>query len=158
VFILFSRLFNVLTGLGAQLIVIASGEFPQYSIQATTDIFFLMLCLTIFVILLGKRFSVQWRVIFSGALAGAAYVTRYNGLFLLPPFLIGILVLDLFEQRLGKRIILCALFLGFFALTAAPWLVVNWSHRGSPFYNTNYLNIATEFYPELAGGKVNQDG
>src|SRR5205085_1682684 len=27
-----------------------------------------------------------------------------------------------------------------------------------PFYNTNYLNIATEFYPELVAGKTNQDG
>src|SRR5215510_9724500 len=33
IFILFSRLFNPLAGVGAQLIAVASGEFPQYSIQ-----------------------------------------------------------------------------------------------------------------------------
>lgn len=45
-----------------------------------------------------------------------------------------------------------------FFLVSLPWLIANGRHHGSPLYNTNYLNLATEFYPELVKGKINQDG
>ncbi len=158
IFVLFSRVFNPWVGLGAQAVAVVSGEFPQYSIQATTDVFFLLICLATLVVFLGERLPVRWRVILAAGLAGAAYVVRYNGLFLLVTCLIGILLLNLFEQRLRERLIACACFIAMFLAAASPWLYANWKHRGSPFYNANYLNIATEFYPELVGGEVNQDG
>src|SRR5262245_35846400 len=128
IFILFSRLFNPLAGVGAQLIAVASGEFPQYSIQAATDVFFLLLCLAAMTVFLGEKFTVRWRATVSGVLAGAAYLTRYNGLFLVATFLIGILVFDHYRQRLGERIVTGGLFLAFFLLAASPWLILNWSH------------------------------
>jgi len=157
VFVLFARLFGFWVGLGAQLIAIVSGEFPQFSINAATDVFFLALCLAVLVVFTGERLSVGWRVVLSAALTGAAYVTRYNGLFLLAACLIGILLLNQFEQQWRQRAKLAALFLVVFFVAASPWLVANYKHRGSPFYNTNYLNMATEFYPELVAGEVNQD-
>jgi hypothetical protein len=158
IFVLFSRLFNPWAGLGAQAIAAVSGEFPQYSIQAATDVFFLLICLATLVVFLGERLPARWRVALAGALAGAAYVVRYNGLFLLAACLIGILLLNLFEQRWRERLMACAIFIAAFLAVASPWLIANWKHRGSPLYNANYLNIATEFYPELADGEVNQDG
>ena len=41
VFVLFARLVEFWVGLGAQLIAITSREFPQFSINAATDVFFL---------------------------------------------------------------------------------------------------------------------
>jgi Dolichyl-phosphate-mannose-protein mannosyltransferase len=158
IFLLFSRVFDFWVGLGAQAVAVVSGEFPQFSIQAATDVFFLLLCLAIPAVLLSERLPVRGRVMAAGALAGAAYVVRYNGLFLLVVCLTGILVLNLFEQPLRRRLPACAMFLAMFLLVASPWLYANAKHRGSPFYNANYLNLATEFYPELAGGEVNQDG
>lgn len=157
VFVLFARLFGFWVGVGAQLVAIVSGEFPQFSINAATDVFFLVLCLAVLVVFINERLNVGWRVILSAALTGAAYVTRYNGLFLLAACLLGILLLNQFEQTWPQRSKLTALFLAVFFVTASPWLIANYKHRGSPFYNTNYLNMATEFYPELVAGEVNQD-
>ena len=158
VFVLFARLFGFWVGLGAQLIAIASGQFPQFSINAATDVFFLAICLAVLVVFTAGQLSLRWRVVLAGALTGAAYVVRYNGLFLVAACLFAIVLLNLFEQPLRPRLKWAALFIAVFFLTASPWLIANYKHRGSPFYNTNFLNLATEFYPELVAGKTNQDG
>ncbi|MFN0088053.1 MAG: glycosyltransferase family 39 protein [Blastocatellia bacterium] len=157
IFTLFARIFGARVGAGAQIIAVSSGELPQFSIQAGTDLFFLLLVLIVLALFLGQRWPAHWRIAAAGALTGAAYLTRYNGLFLLAACMFGILFLDLFERSPRRRMIACASFLAFFLLAASPWLYANWRHHGSPLYNTNYLNMATEFYPELVGGKVNQD-
>ena len=157
VFVLFARLFGFWVGLSAQLIAVVSGEFPQFSINAATDVFFLFVCLAVLVTFTTERLSARWRTLLTGALTGAAYVVRYNGLFLLAACLLGIVMLNLFEQSWRERIKSAALFFVMFLVAASPWLAANYKHRGSPLYNTNYLNIATEFYPELVTGETNQD-
>jgi 4-amino-4-deoxy-L-arabinose transferase-like glycosyltransferase len=158
VFVLFARLWGYWVGVGAQLLVAVSGEFPQFSISATTDVFFLLLCLATLVAFTSRRLTVQWRVGLAAALASLSYLTRYNGLFLVAACLVGLLFFNLFELSWRARLRQAALFTGVFVLVALPWLYYNAKHHGSPLYNTNYLNIATEFYPELVKGKVNQDG
>jgi hypothetical protein len=157
VFVLFARLFGYWVGLGAQLIAIASGEFPQFSINAATDVFFLLLCLAVLAVFTTGRIPLRWRVALTGALAALAYLTRYNGLFLPAVCLIGIVLLNLFDRGWRERWVLSAIFIAAFLITSWPWLYLNYRHHGSPFYNTNYLNLATEFYPELVANKTNQD-
>ncbi len=157
VFVLFARLFGYWIGLGAQLIAIASGEFPQFSLNAATDVFFLLLCLAVLVAFTTERIPLRWRVALTGALAALAYLTRYNGLFLPAVCLIGIVLLNLFDRGWRERWVLSAIFIAAFFITSWPWLYLNYRHHGSPFYNTNYLNLATEFYPELVANKTNQD-
>lgn len=157
IFVLFARLFGFWVGLGAQLIAVVSGEFPQFSINSATDVFFLFVCLAVLATFTAERLNARWRIALAGLLTGAAYVVRYNGLFLLAACLIGIVLLNLFEQRWRERLKSSGLFIVMFVVAASPWLVVNYRHHGSPFYNTNYLNIATEFYPELVAGETNQD-
>lgn len=157
VFVLFARLFGYWVGVGAQLVAIASGEFPQFSINAATDVFFLLLCLATLVVFTDERIAPRWRAALGGALAGMVYLTRYNGLFLLAACLIGIALLDFFKQKWPGRLALSAIFVALFFVVSSPWLIANYKHRGSPFYNTNYLNVATEFYPELVANKTNQD-
>jgi hypothetical protein len=157
VFVLFARIFGYWAGVGAQLVAVASGEFPQFSINATTDVFFLCLILAALVLFTGGRIAPRWRAALTGAMTGAIYLTRYNGLFLLAAFLIGITLLDFFKQSWRERWTLSGIFLVLFFLVSSPWLLANYRRQGSPFYNTNYLNIATEFYPELVANKTNQD-
>jgi Dolichyl-phosphate-mannose-protein mannosyltransferase len=157
VFVLFARLFGYWVGVGAQLIAIASGEFPQFSINAATDVFFLLLCLATLVVFTYERVSPRWRVALTGALTGMVYLTRYNGVVLLAACLIGITLLDFFKRKWLGRLALSAIFVALFLVVSSPWLIANYKRNGSPFYNTNYLNIATEFYPELAENKTNQD-
>ncbi len=158
VFLLFARLFDYWTGIGAQLLTMVSGEFPQFAFSATTDAFFLLLCVAALVVFTSERIALRWRVGLTAGLTSLSYLTRYNGLFLFVTCLTGILLLNLFAQSWRERGKLAALFIIIFIITAAPWFDANWQHRGSPLYNANYLNIATEFYPELAGGNVFQDG
>ncbi|HEY7179944.1 MAG TPA: glycosyltransferase family 39 protein, partial [Blastocatellia bacterium] len=157
VFVLFARLFGYWVGMGAQLLAAVSGEFPQFSINAATDVFFLLLCLAALVVFTDNRIAPLWRASVGGAIAGAVYLTRYNGLFLPAACLIGITLLDLFKRRWGGRLALSAIFVALFLAVTSPWLIANYKHNGSPFYNTNYLNMATEFYPELVANKTNQD-
>lgn len=157
-FALFAQSFGYWVGIGAQLLVAVSGEFPQFSINAATDVFFLLICLATLVVFINDRLSARWRVIAAAVLTGLAYLVRYNGLFLLLVCLFGILLLNLFAQSWRARLKLAALFILVFLITASPWLYANYRHNESPLYNTNYLNIATEFYPELVAGKTNQDG
>jgi hypothetical protein len=157
VFVLFARLFGYWVGVGAQLVAIVSGEFPQFSINAATDVFFLLFCLSVVVVFTDDRIAPRRRVALAGALTGVVYLTRYNGLFLLAACLIGITLLDFFKQKWRGRLALSAIFVAGFLAVSSPWLIANYKRHGSPFYNTNYLNIATEFYPELVANKTNQD-
>jgi 4-amino-4-deoxy-L-arabinose transferase-like glycosyltransferase len=157
-FLLFERLFGYAAGIGAQLIVFVSPQFATFAVIATTDIFFLMLCLAALVVFLNEGIAQRWRLVCSAALTSFAYLTRYNGLFLVATFLTGILLLNLFQLNWRQRLQKSAMFIGVFLLVALPWLYANYTHQGSPFYNTNHLNIATEFYPDLANGSVFQEG
>src|SRR5574342_479512 len=157
-FILFSRLFGHWIGVGAQLTSLVGSQFPIFAINSTTDVFFLMLCIATLVVFTGERIPVGWRVGLTAVLAAITYLTRYNGVFLFVTCLFGMLLLNLFQKGWRARLKLSTLFIGVFLLTAAPWLYANYKHNGSPFYNTNYLNIATEFYPGLANDDVFQDG
>jgi hypothetical protein len=156
-FRLFAQLFSFWVGVGAQALAVASGEFPVFSISATTDVFFLVLCLTTLVVLTNERWSVRWRTGDAAVLTSLAYLTRYNGLFLVAVCLLGIVLFNLFQVEWRQRVRLAGFFIGLFGLVALPWFIANGRQHGSPLYNTNYLNMATEFYPELVSGEVNQD-
>src|SRR5215831_5632250 len=97
VFVLFARLFGYWVGVGAQLLAVVSGEFPQFSINAATDVFFLLLCLATLVVFTDNRIAPRWRAALGGAITGAVYLTRYNGLFLPVACLMGITLLNLFK-------------------------------------------------------------
>ncbi|HEU0183948.1 MAG TPA: glycosyltransferase family 39 protein [Blastocatellia bacterium] len=157
IFALFARLFGYWVGVGAQLLAVVSGEFPQFSINAATDVFFLLLCLAVLVVFTDDRILPRRRAALGGAIAGAVYLTRYNGLFLPAACLIGITLLDFFNRRWRERLTLSAIFVALFLIVSSPWLIANYKRHGSPLYNTNYLNLATEFYPELLANKTNQD-
>ncbi|HWC77285.1 MAG TPA: glycosyltransferase family 39 protein, partial [Blastocatellia bacterium] len=157
-FILFSRLFGYWVGIGAQLLLLVITRLPTFALNATTDLFFLLLCLGSLVVFTSERLPLRWRVALTAATVGFTYLTRYNGVFLLLTCLIGVLLLNVFDQSWRSRLKLAGLFVGVLILVVSPWLLANYQHRGSPFYNTNYLNIATQFYPDLAKDSVFQDG
>src|SRR5215475_4479294 len=132
VFALFARLFGYWVGVGAQLLAVVSGEFPQFSINVATDVFFLLLCLAALVVFTDNRIAPRWRAALGGAIAGAVYLTRYNGLFLPAACLIGIMLLDFFERRWRSRLALSAIFVAFFLVVSSPWLIANYKRHGSP--------------------------
>lgn len=158
VFLLCSRLFGYWAGVGAQLILLVSGPFPRFALSASTDVVFLLLCLAALLCFMHDRFAARWRVASAGAVMGAACLVRYNGIFLVPAFLLAILFVNVFGVGWRQRLQLGALLLTVALISVAPWLYLNGRHNGSPFYNTTYLNMALLFYSDLAGERISQDG
>ena len=163
VFFLFRDLFDsgkrgVWIGTGAAALIAVSPEYPQFAINATTDALFLLITVAFLMVFTRDSLAVRRRLILAGVLGGLAWVTRYNGAFLMISAVIAILLLDYFNLSWRERVLSTLLLIAVFCLTSSPWLIANYIHRGSPFYNTNHLNMATEFYPELVEGRTNQDG
>jgi hypothetical protein len=155
-FFLFRPLLGDWGATGAAALVAVSGRLPQYAISATTDILFLALSLGAIIAITGGG-KHRLRAAISGALVGAAWLTRYNAIALAAAIVIAIIAIDFFEQPLRKRVVRAAIFVAAFTIVIAPWLVVNRQLHGSPFYNTNYLNIAKELHPEVAAGYTGDD-
>lgn len=153
-FYLLRGLFGYWTAILALPIIFVSGRFSELSIDPGTDIPFLLLCLMVIFIFTRNQIGDWPKAALTGVIGGLAYLTRYNGVFLPATCLMGIVVLNSFEAPLLRRLKIAALHMLCFLATISPWLWLNYKHRGSPIYNTNYLNIATEFY----GYKFNQDG
>ena len=87
--------------------------------------------------------------ILSGVLCGAVYLMRYNAVFLLVP---GLAAAIWGPSDRSSRAKLAAAYLGSFLVTVAPWLWMSYAHWGSPFYSTNYEDVARAFGVARAGG------
>jgi hypothetical protein len=153
-FYLFRRLFGYRTALLALPVIFVSGEFSMYSVDPASDLMFLLLCLTVILVFIQNQIGSWTKAALTGSIAGLAYLTRYNGIFLPASCLLGIVVINAFELPLSKRFKVAALYVLCFLAVISPWLWLTYKHHGSPLYNTNYLNMATEFY----GYRTDWDG
>lgn len=156
------RLWDTPTAVIACLFVAANATFLEYSYRAGSDPVFWLLFVGAVALLFpapetsrnparpGRKNPVppypRRRLWFAaGAVAGLAYLTRYNGAALVPGAVAAAWIL--FGTRRG---ILPALsFLGAFALVIAPWSLFLWAETGDPFWNQNFQNVAVA---ALAGG------
>lgn len=153
-FLLFERLFDYWSALCAQSIVLVSGQFPKYAINATTDVFFLALCLGTLAVMVAKGIAPRRRAKMMGILTALAYMSRYNGIFLVPVCLLAITLQDLPERRAMERLKLAGYYFAFLLAPLLPWLYMNYLHHGSPLYNKAYLVVAGDLY----GYTSDQDG
>ncbi len=136
-------------------LLIASGPFfVQYSYTAGTDMFFTALTLGGAVLLFKPEGRSSRHIVGASFLFALAYLTRYNGIFVLVAMPLVLAVVN--PHRLGGREALQAagVAVGGFLLFIAPWGVYNLIEKGSFFYNRNYLNIAYEMF---AKGTVGWD-
>lgn len=137
-FSLFRRLFGPAPALLAVPIILSSETFTRYSISAMTDVPFV--CVAV-----GAMFAITaeqpggWRSsVWGGVLCGAAYLIRYNGVFLLVPGLAGAISRD---GTWTMRARPAAAYLASFLLTVAPWWWLNDAQHGSPFYSTSHEDV-----------------
>jgi 4-amino-4-deoxy-L-arabinose transferase-like glycosyltransferase len=156
-FVLFRRLSGYAVGFATAVLVAVSGRLPQYAVSATTDVVFVALLLAAIVALTHEEWDEKWRVVAAGAITGVAWLTRYNAVSLAVAIAI-VLLAGFVAKPLRRRLSLVVLFAAAFTVVVMPWLVANALHRGSPFYNTNYLNVAKTLYPETARGYSGDDG
>lgn len=82
----------------------------------------------------------------AGVAAGAAYLLRYNALFVLAGIPVALLFLGEAGDSWRTRLVKMAVFLGAALLVMAPWLLVNWHRNGSPFASDLHQQVAAHFY------------
>ncbi len=127
-------------------VMAVSTIFVQFNYTAGTDMVFdaaLTLCAYIFL----RREERSYRdMIIAGALAGVAYLMRYNGIVAVIAFALGILVINQFRLDWKERVKTTAVVLGAFFVVILPYGIYCLVQKGSFFYTENYLNIAREMY------------
>jgi hypothetical protein len=148
VFTLFQRLFRKDVALAATLLVAFNTTFIQYSYTVGTDMVFNAFVMASVYFLLRDAERKWSSVVLSALFAGLAYLTRYNGIFVLGAVPIVLLLANPFHLDRKERLKTCAVYLAVFFLVIAPWGVYSLQERGSFFYNKNYLNIAYEMFAE----------
>jgi hypothetical protein len=112
-----------------------------YTYQVGSDMPFLMFCaLALFFLF---RDDGRADIVFSGFFALCAFLTRYNGVFLVGGALLYYLTKP---ESFKSRLIDIGAWCGIFLLAGLPWFVINTYATGNPVFNTNYENVMLEFY------------
>lgn len=127
-------------------LVAVNPTFNQYTYSAGTDMVFNAFATASAFFLFGRQRYQRASVIASAVLAGAAYLIRYNGIFVVAAVPAVFLLVNPYNQSRREQLLASGLFLGAFFLTIAPWGIYCLIEKGSFFYNKNYLNIAYEMF------------
>lgn len=118
--------------------------FFEYSIRVGTDLPFVSICLVFYFLLVSKRF--KGKILLTGALAGLAYLTRYNGIALLIGGVAWI-TLKPPNEKSGRMLSVIVFTAGFLAVVS-PWWAILLVKTGNPFFNLNMSNIAYSIFGE----------
>ena len=126
-----------------------------YPVLASSDIFFACVAtLSIYFIFKSYQLS-PLNLILGGLVAGYAYLTRYDAIFLVLSFVFSIFFINPekinWKQRFKNVFIFCSSFF----IVIFPWLTINYIKHGNPFFNLAYLNIASNFY-DIKGVCINE--
>ena len=148
VFRLHRNLLGSTLALLSVLFLLGNPTFLANTYEVGTDMFFFAIAIGSIALLLGAEHPGGRSILASGLLAGWAFTTRYNGLFLWPAAVIAIVVILNRDRARAARWRWAGLWSAGFVLTALPWLIVNWVHTGNPLTNNNYTNVGFSVYGE----------
>lgn len=153
-FEIIKRLFRADIAFVATLITATNRIFVQYAYTAGTDMTFnVFVAATVFFLL--KDEHRQWlNVALAALFAAFAYLTRYNGVFVIVAIPLIITLFNIHRLDVKQRLITSGVFIALFFLFISPWGLYCLEEKGSFFYNRNYLNIAYEMF---AKGKMGWD-
>jgi 4-amino-4-deoxy-L-arabinose transferase-like glycosyltransferase len=154
VFELVKRLFRTDIAFIVVLLTGVNKTFVQYAYTAGTDMAFNMFAIATLFFLLKDRRLIWLNIGLTAFFAAAAYLTRYNGIFVIVAVPLIVILFDIYSVPPKQRIIAAAVFLILFMLFITPWGIHSLNEKGNFFYNRNYLNIAYEMF---AKGKVGWD-
>lgn len=120
-----------------------------FSFLVATDMLAALFVILSVWVLLRKPVLTSTACFWAGILAGAGYLVRYSGSFVLMGILFSLLFVNINQESWSKRLVRASLFLGGTLLITTPWLVINWQTNGSPFASTVHLQVAGHFYLPL---------
>ncbi len=140
-FYLVKRVFNRITAFAVILAVACNATFQSNTYQAGSDMPFMALSMLSMYFLFTR--DTRTSLILSAVFGLCAFLTRYNGTFVATGTM---LYLAFTGGSLTQRLKRMGIWLGVFILLGLPWFMPNTIVRGNPVYNSNYLNVAIEFY------------
>ncbi len=142
------RLFDRSVAVWACVLLSVTPIFFVQSHRASTDILFLDLSLLSIYLFLGNGTSNYFR---AGLVGGIAFLTRYNGIFLLPA---AIACLSFYPAGAGfaDRIRAALRYSAGFIVAICPWILFQFFKTGKPLQTRNLENVRLEFYPPRADG------
>lgn len=146
VFRVHRRLLGSVLALLSVLLLLSNPTFLVNVYEVGTDMFFFALAIGSIALILGSERPGRIAIAVSGVLAGWAFTTRYNGLFLWPGTVIAMVAILDRDLPARTRWAKAALWSGGFLLAAAPWLIVNAAHTGNPLTNSNWTNVGFSVY------------
>jgi hypothetical protein len=139
---LLARLFNRTTAHIAILAIATNYTFQSFTCQAASDMPFMALSVLAIYFVFDERRS-RGTIVIAALCASLAFLTRYNGAFLV----VGSLAyLSLVGDTSRRRMRDAALWLAVFIVSGLPWYIPNALATGSPIHNDNALSVAMEFY------------
>ena len=142
VYLMFRACVGPLAGLGVLLGLAANPVFVRAAIEAGTDMPAMALALA--ATLLVMRGGGVGTSAAAGALAGCAYLTRYNMVFLVPAGIGSLLI----ARAGGRRL---AAYLTGLIVPVAGWMLMHAMVAGGLPQNQNYVNVAYEVYGQGMG-------
>ena len=141
VYFLINKVFNVYTAIIAAFAIAFNYVFQSYTYQAGSDMPFMAMCALSMYFLFkntGRR-----DIVFSSLFGLLAFLTRYNGIFIV---LGSVVYLTVIGGSWKERLKCAGLWIGVFVLAGLLWFVPNWLATGNPVHNDNYINVMLEFY------------
>ncbi len=147
------KLFRVDVAFIVVVLTAVNKTFVQYSYTAGTDMTFNMFVAASLYFLFRSDERKRLNIALVSLFSAAAYLTRFNGIFVLAA-VPAIILIDIFSLKLKDRIFTSVIFIGLFFLFILPWGLYVLGEKGSFFFNRNYLNIAYEMF---AKGRIGWD-
>lgn len=138
---LFGRRVAVLSTISVPLVV----EFFVQLHRASTDVLFTALCLASMALTILPG-ATRRRLAVAGAVAGLAFLTRYNGAFLPVGTFLALVIANPDRWSGRRRVLAFGLYAVCFLLVCAPWFVANWLETGRILATRNVQNITATFY------------
>ncbi|MCK9409994.1 MAG: glycosyltransferase family 39 protein [Bacteriovoracaceae bacterium] len=136
------------------LLMAVNKTFVQYAYTAGTDMTFNCFAAATAYFLLKDEQRSWIGIALTAFSAALAYLTRFNGLFVIAAIPLIITLLNIYKIEMKQRLIVSVAFVLLFFAFIAPWGIHSLNEKGSFFFNRNYLNIAYEMF---AKGKVGWD-
>ncbi len=138
---LISNVFNRTTAALVTIAVIFNYSFQKYTYQAGSDMLFMALCALSMYFLFMNNKTID--IVLSALFGLLAFLTRYNGAFIVAGSVIYLLIIgNSFRDRLKR----CGLWIIVFICMGLPWFIPNWIVQGNPVHNDNFYSVALEFY------------
>ena len=135
---------NVFNRTAAALVTIAvtfNYSFQNYTYQAGSDLLFMALCALSMYFLFRDKKTID--IVLSALFGLLAFLTRYNGAFIVAGSVIYLLIIgNSYRDRLKR----CGLWIIVFICVGLPWFIPNWIVQGNPVHNDNFYSVALEFY------------